>query len=224
MNGIVRNILLATALFGFTDHAYAENSQTTILHLSATGTATAPPTLLTARFEAQVTAKTAVKAQQQVNARVAQAMKAAQDHAKVRTIARDYSVNEEQDSDHHSRWVARQEIEAESEDSAAVLKLSGVFQSLGLMLQGLEWSLDAKTRDRLAREARHDAIDHLKAEAQDTAQTLSMQMGGFTSLTVMSGNAPRPVMMAARFAKAPQRSEEPQEVAVTVSAEITLKP
>lgn len=199
----------------------AADNQTT-LYLSATGKAQATPTLLTANMTLQAEASDAAAAQAQVNAMSQRVTKEAAGSS-VHLSVQDYSVAQSENKAGATHWLAQQTIVISGKEAEPLLKLTAKYQSEGAALSGLSWSLDDATHDALMRDARADALHHLQADAQQTAQVMGMHVQRYKTIRVETPYTPRPMMMA-RMAAAPQRTDDAQTVSVTISADVILTP
>ncbi|MCQ9155055.1 SIMPL domain-containing protein [Acidomonas methanolica] len=218
-------VLLAT-LSLFWGGAWAAEETDTLLHLNATGRASAAPSLLTATFSAEASGADAAAAQARVNALTQQAEKRAAQIPSLKLLAQDYNVVQDGTKPAKPHWTASQTLSLSGTDSVAVLKLAGTMQADGLLLNDLRWSLDPQTRDALLRQAREDALRRLQADAADAAHTLGLHFKRFRTVHLVAPTEPRPMMMMTRMAaiSAPQRSEEPQDVSIMATGEAILQP
>jgi len=206
----------------------ADMQQTTQLDFSVMGTAHAVPTELTVRLSVRSDSPSAAAAQKDVNTRMAAAMKLAGGQDGIVAKAGGYSIYENTPEHGPKSWTARQELELSGQDSVRLLGLAGQLQSQSLMLEGLDWSLDDATRDRLLQEARTEALKKVRPQAEQSAQTLGLRLARLKEVRISYQEpGPRPVMlMAARMADAapPQRSPDEQTLRVNVSVQAELSP
>lgn len=201
---------------------------TTQLDFSVMGQAHAVPTELTVRLSVRADSPSAATAQKDVNTRMEAAMKLAGGQAGIVAKAGGYSIYENTPEHGPKSWTARQELELSGQDSVRLLGLAGQLQSQSLMLEGLDWSLDDATREKLLQEARTQALKQVRQQAEQSAQTLGLHLVRLKEIRISSLEpGPRPVMlMAARMADSapPQRSPDDQIVRVNVSVQAELSP
>ncbi|AAW60601.1 SIMPL domain-containing protein [Gluconobacter oxydans] len=222
--------LIALSGTGVFSTAQAADMQqnTTQLDFSVMGTAHAVPTELTVRLSVRSDSPSAAAAQKDVNTRMAAAMKLAGGQDGIVAKAGGYSIYENTPEHGPKSWTARQELELSGQDSVRLLGLAGQLQSQSLMLEGLDWSLDDATRDRLLQEARTEALKKVRSQAEQSAQTLGLRLARLKEVRISYQEpGPRPVMlMAARMADSapPQRSPDEQTLRVNVSVQAELSP
>lgn len=201
---------------------------TTQLDFSVSAKAQAAPTELTARLTVRAESPSASAAQKDVNTRMTAAMKLISGHEGIVAKAGGYSIYENTPEHAPKSWTARQELELSGQDSVRLLDLAGRLQSDSLMLEGLDWSLDDATRDRLVQEARTKALKQVRQQAEESAQTLGLHLVRLKEVRVASQEpGPRPVMlMGARMADSapPQRSPDEQTIRVTAYVQAELAP
>ncbi|EHH67931.1 SIMPL domain-containing protein [Gluconobacter morbifer] len=203
-------------------------SSVTELDFSVTGEARALPTLLTVRLSGQQDSSSAAEAQKALNTRMAKALQTASAQDGVEARAGGYSMTQITLDHGTSRWTARQEMQLSGTDSVRLLSLAGALQAQGLMLEGLDWSLDAHTREQLLQQARTTALRKVRPQATESAETLGLHVLRLKQVRVSSNEpGPRPLMMMARMADAgpaPQRTLEEQTIRVDVSVQAELAP
>jgi len=221
------SMLPGTGVFS-TAQAADMQQNTTQLDFSVMGQAHAVPTELTVRLSVRSDSSSAATAQKDVNTRMAAAMKLAGGQDGIVAKAGGYSIYENTPEHGSKSWTARQELELSGQDSVRLLGLAGQLQSQSLMLEGLDWSLDDATRDRLLQEARTEALKKVRSQAEQSAQTLGLRLARLKEVRISyQESGPRPVMlMAARMADSapPQRSPDEQTLRVNVSVQAELSP
>lgn len=202
----------------------------TMLTLSATGHARAKPTIMTAIFAMQDTGASPAKAQSLLNKRAKRVIDLAKNAADVSFSFQDYDTWQQEKKDGHKEWGARQKLVLTGKEShsEALLTLTGELQNDGLPLDALNWSLDPATRHSLERKAQSEALDIIKKDARNIAETVGMHVGAFHTINVGGRFTPPYVgvsMMRMAATNMPQRSDDDaQEVTVQVTAEIYLTP
>jgi len=211
--------------------ARAEDSPNgTQLDFTVTGEAHAAPTLLTVRLFGRADSTSAIEAQKTLNAHMADAMKMASGQAGIEAQAGSYSLSDQTPERGPTRWTARQDLSLSGKEAVAILDLSGKLQSHGVMMDGLEWSLDSETRETLLAQARTQALQKVRKEADESAKTLGLHVVRLKQVRVSSMEpGPRPVMLMAARASAdsftpPQGTPQEQTLRVTVSVQAELAP
>ncbi|MDI6652347.1 SIMPL domain-containing protein [Gluconobacter japonicus] len=211
--------------------ARAEDSPNgTQLDFTVTGEAHAAPTLLTVRLFGRADSTSAIEAQKTLNAHMADAMKMASGQVGIEAQAGSYSLSDQTPERGPTRWMARQDLSLSGKEAVALLDLSGKLQSHGLMMDGLEWSLDSDTRETLLAQARTQALQKVRKEAEESARTLGLHVVRLKQVRVSSMEpGPRPVMLMAARASGdsftpPQGTPQEQTLRVTVSVQAELAP
>lgn len=211
--------------------ARAEDSPNgTQLDFTVTGEAHAAPTLLTVRLFGRADSTSAIEAQKTLNAHMADAMKMASGQVGIEAQAGSYSLSDQTPERGPTRWMARQDLSLSGKEAVALLDLSGKLQSHGLMMDGLEWSLDSETRETLLAQARTQALQKVRKEAEESARTLGLHVVRLKQVRVSSMEpGPRPVMLMAARASGdsftpPQGTPQEQTLRVTVSVQAELAP
>ncbi len=220
--------LSGTGAFSTAQAADMQQDTTTQLDFSVMGTAHAVPTELTVRLSVRSDSPSAATAQKDVNTRMAAAMKLAGGQDGIVTKAGGYSIYENAPEHGPKSWAARQELELSGQDSVRLLGLAGQLQAQSLMLEGLDWSLDDATRNRLLQDARTEALKKIRPQAEQSAQTLGLRLARLKNIRISYEEpGPRPMMlMAARMADSapPQRSPDEQTIRVNVFVQAELSP
>ena len=202
----------------------------TQLDFTVTGEAHAAPTLLTVRLFGRADSTSAIEAQKTLNAHMADAMKMASGQAGIEAQAGSYLLSDQTPDHGQTRWTARQDLSLSGKDAVPLLDLSGKLQSHGLMMDGLEWSLDSETREALLAQARTKALQKVRKEAEESAKTLGLHVVRLRQVRVSSMEpGPRPVMLMAARASAdsftpPQGTPQEQTLRVTVNVQAELAP
>lgn len=207
----------------------------TILSLGATGSAQGEPDEAVANFQIQAIRGDAASAQAAVNQAMAKALTEAKTVSGVVATTSGYS-NYSIRGDHQTQreFTAEQTLTLVQKaqngvPDQAFSALLGKLQSEGLMLEGLSGALSKTGMQTVQREALHEALVNLRAEAEDIAATLHKKVGALQTLAVDNDSGPIgprfPRMMAAAAA-APVPQSAPAQITVTsrVSAKIVLDP
>ncbi|OAG74235.1 hypothetical protein A0J51_00591 [Gluconobacter japonicus] len=222
--------LAVLSLAAFCQARAEDTPNGTQLDFTVTGEAHAAPTLLTVRLFGRADSTSAIEAQKTLNAHMADAMKMASGQAGIEAQAGSYSLSDQTPDHGPTRWTARQDLSLSGKDAVPLLDLSGKLQSHGLMMDGLEWSLDSETRETLLAQARTQALQKVRKEAEDSAKTLGLHVVRLRQVRVSSMEpGPRPVMLMAARASAdsftpPQGTSQEQTLRVTVNVQAELAP
>lgn len=204
----------------------------TTLRLAETATVMVAPDELVASIRAESVAPTATQAQQQVNASISAALARARQVPGVAASTAAYDVWRfgPTSQDRAGRWQASQTVSLHSGDGAALLKLVGELQQMGLAVNQLAWQLAPETARKARHEATADALRALRGRADEAAGLLGLQFDSFKEVRLENPRPPiLPRMMgaAAMSAAAPAPpSAEAEDVAVSATAEadVALKP
>lgn len=222
--------LAVLSLVAFCQARAEDSPNGTQLDFTVTGEAHAAPTLLTVRLFGRADSTSAIEAQKTLNAHMADAMKMASGQAGIEAQAGSYSLSDQTPEHGPTRWTARQDLSLSGKEAVALLDLSGKLQSHGLMMDGLEWSLDSETRETLLAQARTQALQKVRKEAEESARTLGLHVVRLKQVRVSSMEpGPRPVMLMAARASGdsftpPQGTPQEQTLRVTVSVQAELAP
>jgi len=222
--------LAVLSLAAFCQARAEDTPNGTQLDFTVTGEAHAAPTLLTVRLFGRADSTSAIEAQKTLNAHMADAMKMASGQAGIEAQAGSYSLSDQTPDHGPTRWTARQDLSLSGKDAVPLLDLSGKLQSHGLMMDGLDWSLDSETRETLLTQARTQALQKVRKEAEDSAKTLGLHVVRLKQVRVSSMEpGPRPVMLMAARASGdsftpPQGTPQEQTLRVTVSVQAELAP
>lgn len=222
--------LAVLSLAAFCQARAEDTPNGTQLDFTVTGEAHAAPTLLTVRLFGRADSTSAIEAQKTLNAHMADAMKIASGQAGIEAQAGSYSLSDQTPDHGPTRWTARQDLSLSGKDAVPLLDLSGKLQSHGLMMDGLEWSLDSETRETLLAQARTQALQKVRKEAEESAKTLGLHVVRLRQVRVSSMEpGPRPVMLMAVRASAdsftpPQGTPQEQTLRVTVNVQAELAP
>jgi predicted secreted protein len=206
----------------------------TILRLSETATVMVVPDELAAALRAETTAPNAQDAQKRVNEMMRDAIAAAKKVDGVIVSSGGYNVWRvgPTPGDRVERWQAAQSLNLSGKDSAAMLKLVGELQQMGLAQGNLVWRLSRQTERTARQDATKQALSGLRGRADDAAEILGMKFASFKEVRLDSV-APPPIMprqamttRASMAAIAQPPSAEAEDMPVTASAEadIVLKP
>ena len=229
-SGLVATVVFLAGLPPLT-HARADD---TILRLSETATVMVVPDELAAALRAEAVAPNAQDAQKRVNEMMRDAVAAAKkvDGATVSTGGYNVWRVGPTPTDRVERWQAGQSINLSGKDSAAMLKLVGELQQIGLAQGSLVWRLSRQTERTARQDATKQALSALRGRADEAAEVLGMRFASFREVRLDSV-APPPIMprqqAAARASMAampPPPSAEAEDMPVSASAEadIVLKP
>ena len=210
-------------------------SAQTILSLTASGSASAPPDEAVAEFEIQATKPNAAAAQQAVNQAAAKALAAAKAVQGVTVTTGNYNTYAVvQDQQTKPSFTAQQSLTLMQPakggvPDAAFSRLLGTLQSDGLLLTGLNGDLSPAGAKKLQSDATLDALAQLHDDAANIANALHKKVGALQSLSVdTSGRFAPPIgprMMAMAASAAPPQSAPDNMSATTrVSAKIELTP
>lgn len=201
--------------------ARAASPDTTLLHLSATGTMRETPDLLVAQLVADSDAASPAAAQRQVNTRMAAATRLAAAAGTVRWQLGGYGVD--RGGDRQQTWTARQTLRLDGSDAGTLLDLVGRLQAAGLAVETLSWILSPERLAAAQARASDQALKALRARADAAAASLGLKVGFIRDVTLGGSTPIRPVLRMMASA-APQASPDAQEVVEEASAEIELHP
>jgi uncharacterized protein YggE len=227
----VKTIVVGTAMIAlWIGEARAQPTppgNSTVVHLSATGSVQTAPDELVADLVAQATSPSAAAAQRRVNTLIEAGMKTVRGVAGLDARAIDYSVGPVDDK--HTSWSAQQTLELRGADGPALLDVAGKLQASGFTMGSLGWQLSPALHLKAHDEATTAALKALMERVKAAASTLGLQVDHVQQVTLdgppSQPRQPVPMMaMAVRAIPAPQATAAPEDVTAEVSADYVLKP
>jgi predicted secreted protein len=204
----------------------------TVLTLRETAEITVPPDVLVVSMRAESHNRSAIVAQQSVNALMAKALakiKGAGDGVITATTG-GYSVFETQDgADVTSRvWQASQVLTLTTKSFDFALGLVDNLQHDGLLISSMEFELSPDLRRTTQTRLVQDAIAQLRTQAEAAAGALAMHATGYRTVRLeketISRHPMRAVAMVAKASAPPSAAAPDLPVQVTVEAEVQLAP
>jgi predicted secreted protein len=222
---------LALSFAGAVPPALADD---TILRVAETVTVMVTPDEIAASLRAEATAPNAQEAQRRVNEMMRDAVEAAKKVASITVSTGGYNVwrTGATPTDRLERWQAGQSLNLTGKDGAAMLKLVGDLQQMGLAQGNLVWRLSRETERKARQDATKQALSALRARADEAAEILGLRFSSFREVRLDSV-APPPVMprmqmttTRAAMAAPPPPAAEAEDMPVSASAEadVVLKP
>lgn len=248
-------LFLAAAPAGAQDAAGGENGLIrlkegqTLLNISATERKDVSQDILTAslRYETQGTDPKAL--QNEINTVMKKVLARAKESADVKVSTDSYYVypydpapsapapyphEEKGDATAGRQWRGSQSLQLQSKSADTLLELAGALQDMGLLLDGLSYSLSPEKAEDVKDSLMEAALDKLRARAQRAAKAMGMTKTDLVEISIDTSNndAPMPMMRTAMIADAAPigKMEEPvaepgeTEITLTVSARALLKP
>jgi predicted secreted protein len=248
MKGFIRASLIAiVAAFSLPAAAQAQDAEVssivglppgqTMLTISATETVQADQDLLVAQLSYQAKNADPAALQDEINGVMKKAVEAAKDVAGVKVSTQQYYVYPVDETDPSKKtartWRGEQGLELKSPDGAALLKLTGALQAMGLAVNGLSYTLSPEKTETVQDSLMEAAMAKLQAKAERAAAALGRKTVEMRDISVdNSGAYPQPMapmraMMAEGFsrkAEAPVAEPGQAEISLTVTARVLLKP
>ncbi|MBV1836561.1 SIMPL domain-containing protein [Acetobacter estunensis] len=197
---------------------------TTKLDVSGTGSIEAQPDQATAIMVVEEENASAAAAQMRVNQRVHQAIELIRKTPALDVKAASYNTSRERRPNNNATsWVARQTLRIQGKDLATLLDVTGKLQGMGLVLEGVNWTLSPEHTRDLQRQAEKKALDDMRQRANDVAGNLGLKMVSFAEVSVNEPMVYRPMAMMARMAAAsPEATPEEQTISANVHASVIL--
>lgn len=130
-------------------------------------------------------------------------------------------------------WRGSQGIQLQSKSADDLLELAGSLQDMGLVMNGLNYTVSPELMERTSDSLMEAALEKLLAKAGRAAKALGKSKADLIEVSVDTGgqNYPRPMMMktmafdgAAESMAAPVAEAGQSEINMTVSARALLKP
>jgi predicted secreted protein len=202
----------------------------TVLHLSETAEKPVRRDRLRADLRVEATAPDAVRAQTDVNRRMAVAVERAKALSGLQIQTGGYSIYQERPQNAPARWRASQGLVLTGRDPAPLLQLVGELQGDGMLIGGLSFELAAETAKTVQDELTEQALARLRERAEKVAGQMGLSLARFRDVRVGNAMGDRrpPIAMRAVAAEAAQAAApavaEPGDavVQVTVEADILL--
>jgi predicted secreted protein len=242
------SVLLASAVLAFSVPALADDIRPgpgqTLVNVSATERTTVTQDLLIATLRAEKESADAASVQADINT----LMKKASDKAKtvkgVQVSTDGYYVYQNDpnpspmpaDKSAERRpvtWRGGQSITLQGKDSESILKLAGDLQAMGLIMNGLSYTLSPDKTETVKDGLMEGALAKVKARAERAAAALGKSKTELVEISVDSAmpDYPRPMMMAmkamdgaAESMPAPTAEPGQADITLTVTARALLSP
>jgi predicted secreted protein len=235
--------VLLIAAPAFADTIDLPPAGTTVINLSVTQRATLPQDQLNASLRIEQEGPSAKDIQDKINKAMAQAIALAKTYDGVKTSTGGYYVYQYDDGKPDpktgqivnpvKKWRGSQTIQMESKDSTKLLELTGKIQSMGFVMDGLNYSLSTEQADSVRDDLMTKALKALGDKAK-LAQT-ALGKGSYDILDVSIDSAQPPVYpmykaMAMRAegvsadVAAPTAAAGETDVTLSVNARVLLKP
>jgi predicted secreted protein len=226
----MRRGLLASALVLLSAPAFADPPAPTVLHLTETAEKRLPRDLLHADLRAEAVGKDPQTVEATINQSMTMALAAAKQVAGIDIVTGSYAVYRNEPQKAPAEWTGSQSLHLAGNDAGALLKLTGVLQSQGLVMADLAYEASHATVRKAEDELTGTALSGLDRRAAAIAEQLHLAVQGYRDLTI--GNAqteggPMPrfaVATAAMSAPPPVAAPGEATVRVTVTADILLAP
>jgi predicted secreted protein len=232
---VVHRLAVLSLTLSFAAAVPPAQADDTVLRVAETATVMVTPDEMAASLRAEAAAPNAQEAQRRVNEMMRDAVEAAKKVASITVSTGGYNVwrTGAAPTDRLERWQAGQSLNLTGKDGAAMLKLVGELQQMGLAQGNLVWRLSREAERKARQDATKQALSALRARADDAAELLGLKFSSFREVRLDSV-APPPVMprmqmttaRAAMAAPAPPPAAEAEDMPVSASAEadIVLKP
>lgn len=209
-----------------------------ILNVSATEQTDVQQNILIASLRADKRGSDPKSVQSDINALMAQALAKAKASPSIQVSTGQYyvySIDPQAEAGKPAKgprqWQGVQSLQMKGEDSATILKLAGDLQDMGLIMDGLSYTLSPEKADAAREDLMEKALAKVQAKAQRAAKSLGKPKAELVEVNVDSSNQgvpPRPMMMSmAKSAAAdtpPVAEPGTEQIDLTVTARAVLKP
>lgn len=217
----------------------------TILNMSVTEHARLTQDTLSATLRYELDGGSANEIQDKINKAVAEAIAEAKNYGDVKTTTGNYYVhvyNEGEIIDPRTgqpmpsgkKWRGTQSIDLESASATKLLELAGKIQTMGFLMNGLNYSLSTDKAKSAQDDLMQKALTQLGAKAKLAATAMGKGSYDILDVTIDGAGAPPPypvykhMAMRAEAAvadvQAPSAEAGETEVSLTVNARVLLKP
>lgn len=221
----------------------------TMITLNVTEQQKVKQDVLIASIRYETRGKTAESVQDEINAKMSKALDVVKKEKSVRVSTEAYSVymnqQVEQQTDpktgkvtttRDEQWTGSQSMTLESADAAAVQKLTGTLQGMGLAVNNLSYTLSPEQTETVRQTLMKGAVAKLKTQAAQAAELLGKKHYNIAEIAVDGSNMPQPPMPMMRAMamdasggameksmSAPHAEPGESTVSMTLTARVELK-
>ena len=212
-------------------------SGVTLLKVSATVREEVTQDLLVATLRYEIRNRDARELQNEINAKMRDALAKAQSFLEIRAVTQQYSIYQTQVPPNRSDmiWVGSQGLELRSKQADELLKLTGELQSLGFSMQNLSYVVSPELYEATHDSLMEKALLKLQERASRAARALGKREADLAEVDVRTNQADvqSPMMHNRAFAmemaadssmSAPVAEAGESHISLTVSASALLKP
>ena len=228
-------LLLASPLNSLADGNKTEDG--TLLNVSATEFIEVSEDLLVANLHYEFEAATAKEVQNQINVIMARALEKAKLIKDAKVSTQQYSVYKyevvlNKNNERKINWRGSQGVTISGKSTNDILKLTGQLQDIGLVVDGLSYTISNDTREEVRDSLMELAVEKLMKKSKRVAKALGKDIIKVVSINVDADTSrPYPIMQYAMRMGAMAKNEmaspvaEPGEtqISMTVSATIMIK-
>lgn len=162
-----------------------------ILSISATERKEVEQDLLVATLSFKAEDLKAVKVQNDINEKMAEAVKKAKKVDTVKVNTGSYQVYERTNNrTNTTKWHGSQSLTLKSKDAADILELVGELQAMGLTSNGLNYTLAPETSVTIQDSLMEDALKQLQDRANRAAKALGKSGAELREINVSGGGIP----------------------------------
>jgi predicted secreted protein len=239
----MRLLLIAFSLLSTISIAHAQEAENiltlpagqALIHISATESLDVTQDLLIADMRYQIKDPSPSNVQDQINKTMAKALEIAKKYSSVKAQTGHYSVNQTTVArTKETTWQGSQGLQVKSTDNEALLKLVGDLQKIGLITNGLTYTVSPERAADIQDNMMEAALKKLQTRAMRAAKALGKNDADLIEVNVQGGYIPQPapmyrgarMEMAAMSADmaAPVASAGETTLSITVSAKALIKP
>ncbi|MBI4031884.1 MAG: SIMPL domain-containing protein [Proteobacteria bacterium] len=216
-----------------------------LVNLSATERVTVQQDLLVATLNYEAESKNPRDLQNEINGLMKKALEKAKSYKDVKVSTQQYYVYayeppvpvpghlQNENIKREKLWRGSQGLHLESKSADDLLELTGILQDMGLVMNGLNYTISTELLETTHESLMEAALSKLKAKAERAAKALGKSKADLIEINVDSGGQyypPMPMMktmaMGAEMAAmdAPSAAPGESDITMTVSARALLKP
>lgn len=205
------------------------------LNISASETREVEEDLLVINLRYETEGKNPQEVQKQINEKMAKALDEVKAHRKIKVSTEHYSVYK-----YHPRvkkgekkrvvWKGSQSMQLKTKDKEEALKTTGVLQSMGLAVNGLNYVVSPELREEVRDSLMEKAVEKLLSKAKRVAKVLGKDDIEVVNINIDSNNFyPSPMRSSGRMMKAmdaesaPVASPGQSRISTTVRATVLIK-
>ena len=226
----MKNIFILSLIFAFSSlTAIADDEpKGTMLNLSATEMEEVENDLLVSTLRFEQEGKDPREIQNIVNSKMQQALDLIKKYSEIKAKTENYNIykfypDPTKQTNNNAMWRASQGLSLKSKSSDDLLKLIGELQSIGLLINGLDYIVSPEKQEQTQDAMMEKALQKLTEKAKRAAKAIGKNKVEFINININTNNY-YPAPMYRNYAAADMASKEAftQPVATPGQSQINL--